>query len=600
MSSKSIIRILDENTANKIAAGEVVERPASVIKELVENSIDAKSSKIEIEICDGGISFIRVTDDGLGMNSEDAKLAILRHATSKIRLAEDLNKINSLGFRGEALPSIASISNFTLTTRLHSDSLATYVEVRGGKLVDVREAGANVGTTITVSELFFNTPARQKFLKTPTTESGYINNIISKLALSHSEIAFRLISNNKLILSTPGTNELHDAVSSIYGYKVAAETLPINFTEDEGIMVTGYLSKPAILKSNRNWQTFIVNNRIVQSRFISKAIDSAYHSLLPKTGYPLAVINITVPIDTLDVNVHPQKNEVKFSNEQLVYRMVYKAVVNTLKETPHTPENLAAVIEPRPLEYRFKQNNNFSDSEYRAKNTVDLWQEEALPFTAAQKIIQQENSRVYVGNEVTAPTENQEFEQHSIFQPLGQVEDCYIVARGEDGLYIIDQHAAHERILYDRMSNAVGRIPAQQLLTPLFFELDGEETQLVEEHYEIFHQLGFTLEQVGPNTMRLLEVPADIPLIEVEAIIREILGVLGNLQSPTAQDLRHACLQMAACRAAIKAGEQLNMRQIRALLEELFNTDLPYTCPHGRPAIIKFGPKELAKMFKRT
>jgi len=600
MSSKSIIRILDENTANKIAAGEVVERPASVIKELVENSIDAKSSKIEIEICDGGISFIRVTDDGLGMNSEDAKLAILRHATSKIRLAEDLNKINSLGFRGEALPSIASISNFTLTTRLHSDSLATYVEVRGGKLVDVREAGANVGTTITVSELFFNTPARQKFLKTPTTESGYINNIISKLALSHSEIAFRLISNNKLILSTPGTNELHDAVSSIYGYKVAAETLPINFTEDEGIMVTGYLSKPAILKSNRNWQTFIVNNRIVQSRFISKAIDSAYHSLLPKTGYPLAVINITVPIDTLDVNVHPQKNEVKFSNEQLVYRMVYKAVVNTLKETPHTPENLAAVIEPRPLEYRFKQNNNFSDSEYRAKNTVDLWQEEALPFTAAQKIIQQENSRVYVGNEVTAPTENQEFEQHSIFQPLGQVEDCYIVARGEDGLYIIDQHAAHERILYDRMSNAVGRIPAQQLLTPLFFELDGEETQLVEEHYEIFHQLGFTLEQVGPNTMRLLEVPADIPLIEVEAIIREILGVLSNLQSPTAQDLRHACLQMAACRAAIKAGEQLNMRQIRALLEELFNTDLPYTCPHGRPAIIKFGPKELAKMFKRT
>lgn len=603
MSSKSIIRVLDENTANKIAAGEVVERPASVIKELVENSIDARSTKIEIEICDGGISFIRVTDDGIGMNSDDAKLAILRHATSKIRLAEDLSKISSLGFRGEALPSIASISKFTLTTRQHTDSLATYVEVCGGKLTDVREAGANVGTTITVSELFYNTPARQKFLKTPSTESGYINNIISKLALSHPEIAFRLLSNDKLILSTPGTNDLCDAISSIYGYKVAAEILPITFNEGDGINITGYLSKPAILKSNRNWQTFIVNSRIVQSRFIAKAIDSAYHSLLPKTGYPLVVISITVPIDSLDVNVHPQKNEVKFSNEQLIYRMVYKAIVNTLKETPHTPENLASAIEPRPLlEYnKAKLNSNFVDSEYKPTKTVTLWQEEAMPFSDVQKIIKQDN-RPYLDRETAnlQLPETQEVDNHCEFQPLGQIEDCYIIARGEDGLYIIDQHAAHERILYDRMSRAVGRIPAQQLLTPLFFEYDPEETQLIEEHYNIFHQLGFTLDQVGPNTMRLLEVPADIPLIEVEAIIREILGVLGNLQSPSAQDLRHACLQMAACRAAIKAGESLNMRQIKALLDELFNTDLPYTCPHGRPAIVKFGPKELARMFKRT
>ncbi|MPL60581.1 DNA mismatch repair protein MutL [bioreactor metagenome] len=599
MSEKLTIHVLDENTSNKIAAGEVVERPASVVKELVENSIDAHSSKIEVEICDGGVKFIRVSDDGIGMATVDAKLAILRHATSKIQFVDDLAQISSLGFRGEALPSIASVSRFSLTTRLHKEPFATLVEVQGGKITETRESGGNVGTTITVSDLFYNTPARQKFLKTNATENGYISTILTKLALSHPEISLRFINNNKLVFSTPGTNDLANTIASIYGHKTASELLSVSYV-DNGIEISGFLSKPSILKSSRNWQTFMVNSRVIQSRFIAKAIDSAYHSLLPKTGYPLAVINITLPQDYIDVNVHPQKSEVKFSNEQIIYRLVYKAISKALKEATQDHQNIAANLEIPVKKLHINTTFNSPRVSQEQQQTVSLWRDEPISFGTVQKIIQEENSIVCydtVADGMALPDEN---EQQLSFQPLGQIEDCYIVARGEDGLYIIDQHAAHERILYDRMYNAAGRIPVQQLLTPLFMEFDSTELNIVEANAEVFHSLGFTLDLVGPNTMRLLEVPSDIPISEVEAIIREILTTLSNMQSPAPGELRHACLQTAACRAAIKAGDTLNMRQIKALLEDLFSTELPYNCPHGRPAIIKFGAKDLAKMFKRT
>ncbi|WP_371371176.1 DNA mismatch repair endonuclease MutL [Sporomusa aerivorans] len=610
--SEQIIHILDENTANKIAAGEVVERPAAVVKELIENAIDADSKNIEVEIVDGGIQYIRVTDDGRGMSYNDAELSVKRHATSKIRSAEDLAAIESLGFRGEALPSIAAVSKFTLTTRLQADALATYVEINGGVLADIREAGAGCGTTITVAELFYNTPARRKFLKTPSAESGHINDIVTKLAMSHPQIAFRMISNSRLVLSTGGSGRLADAIADIYGHKVVPELLPVEYS-NEGITLTGYIAKPVLLKSSRQWQTFIVNNRVVNSRMLAKSLDNAYFSLLPKNGYPLAVLHLQIPLDTIDVNVHPQKKEVKFSDEQKLYRLVYKAVSSTLtspSEAHHTLTEGMPLPKPAPVinqpsgnynsSYNQKDNGksvyslpgNFTaDSEPRMPS---LWREEPISFAnVRQTILQEEQLAACSTDTITA-------EPACELYPLGQIHACYIVAQGQDGLYIIDQHAAHERILYDRMSRSKGRIPVQQLLVAQYFEFAPDDCNSILEHQATFDNLGFTLDQVGPGTMRLTEMPADIPLADAEAVLRQILKLIDDMHSPSPQELRHAYLQMAACRSAIKAGEPLNMRQIQALLNELYTTELPYTCPHGRPTIVRFDADDLAKMFKRT
>ncbi len=605
----SVIHVLDENTANKIAAGEVVERPSSIVKELVENSIDAQSKNIEIEIAEGGIGFIRITDDGIGMNSEDAQLAILRHATSKISAAEDLATITSLGFRGEALPSIAAVSKFSLTTRLHDNqSLATYVEVVGGITTDIREAGGSVGTSIVVKDLFFNTPARKKFLKTPSTESSHIHDILTKIALANPNIAFKLINNNRLVLSTPGNNQLQDALINIYGQKIAPDLLPVHYENTiDNIKVSGYLSKPTLLKSSRQWQTVIVNARVINSRSIAKALDNAYHSLLPKSGYPLAVLNLSVPTDTIDVNVHPQKSEVKFSDEQKIFRTVYKAVIEVLS-APHAPDQLAATVEFKPnlSSYSHSASNPYTNNDYKKPSytaasvpIVNSWEETPLPLNVVRDTLEKEEMMSFdipVPNVISTITEDSQFTLY----PLGQVDDCFIISKGPDGLYIIDQHAAHERILYDKMSQHTERIPSQQLLVPLFLDFDTTEVNIISEYHDTFYKLGFTLELAGPNTMRLSELPSDIPLAETEASIRQILEYIQNMHDPSPQELRHHCLQIASCRAAIKAGETLNMRQMQALIGELCNTHLPYTCPHGRPAMIRFTPKDLYKMFKRT
>lgn len=603
--TQPVIRILDENTANKIAAGEVVERPASVVKELVENALDAYSRNIEVTIADGGVSFIRVADDGVGMSRPDAELAILRHATSKISTAEDLFSVHSLGFRGEALPSIAAVSRFSLITRPHDADLATYVEVAGGVITDAREAGGGVGTVVTVAELFFNTPARRKFLKAPATESGHIHDIIGKLALSHPEVAFKLVNNDRLVLATPGSGDLLAALASLYGPKVGPELLPVSH-EEEGLVVSGYVAKPTLLKSSRLWQTFIVNGRVVSSRMLAKALDNAYHSLLPKSGYPLAVLTIVLPADAVDVNVHPQKSEIKFSDEGKLFKAVYRAVSAALAAAQ--PEQAAATTTAVPW-LRTEQppssghQQGFVHHEYTPRPSVPasqpMWRETPLPFAAAREALRQEDA--LAGLDDAPPQEDAGAQVPGMsLAPLGQVDDCYIVARGDGGLYIIDQHAAHERILYERLSAASGRIPVQTLLVPVFLDLDPREALLVGEHLTVFHDLGFTLEQVGPATFRITEMPADVPPGEARDFLHDILVLLDGRTSPTAAELRHACLQTAACRAAVKAGDSLSMRQIQALLQELAATSLPYTCPHGRPAIVRFGPDDLAKLFKRT
>ena len=591
----SFVHFLDDNTINKIAAGEVVERPASVIKELVENAIDAKADRIEVEIMAGGTSFMRVSDNGIGMSREDAEKAILRHATSKIVQVDDLQAIATLGFRGEALPSIASVSRFNLQTRQAGAELGTEIKITGGKTTEIGAAGCNLGTTIRVEDLFFNTPARKKFLKTNNTESGRINEFIIKLAISHPEIAFKLINNNKSSLATPGRGDLKETLQSLYGASVGQSLLPLEF-EDEDIKLWGFVSKPSAIRSSRSWQTFIVNGRIIASRAIAKAIDNAYHALIPKSGYPLIALNIEVPQHTIDVNVHPQKTEMKFEDEGRIFKAVYKAVLDAVRPKGQAGQlgQLAAQadhvqqhVEKGLQELNFGQPvMNFP---LREEKPAMTWQEGTTALAQDKSI---KSVQSVVDEEEKLPTAG--------MIPIGQVDDTYIIAQDGDSLYIVDQHAAHERVLFDRFSAQAEHIPSQQLLVHLILDFSSHESQIIEENLELLAGLGFGLEPSGPNQFRLMEVPSDVPSGQAEEFIREVLASMEELHRPTAAELRQAVLATTACKAAIKAGFKLNYRQMEILLQELNDTAMPYTCPHGRPTIIKFSSDELAKMFKRT
>ena len=636
------IHILDDITVDKIAAGEVVERPASVIKELVENSIDAHADKIEVEILAGGTSFMRVTDNGDGMDNQNARLAILRHATSKIKQVDDLMSIDTLGFRGEALPSIAAVSRFNLITRRPQDDLGTTIKLTGGRIDEIEDMGCNIGTTIKVEDLFFNVPARKKFLKTTTTEANKINDFIIKLALSKPNIAFKLINNNKIAITTPGNGSLYDAI-------VSEELLPIEAITDD-IKVTGFISKPAIIRSSRSWQTFVINGRVVNSRIISKAIDNAYHSLLPKSGYPFVILNIEINKRTIDINVHPQKAEIKFEDESLLFKTIYHAVLEAVKPSDNqalsdfaipvtdkalhiektVPEQINMDLSenmPSTSANSFKQNsiNHISP----LKNNTTPLTTDLNKFRQARETlhpnlsnhhsntIQETAIQDYQTNTTTKPqtdinissSENSTDCQNSTqllkeavnLTPIGQIDDCFIVAQGPNGgMYIIDQHAAHERILYDKFAKQTERIPVQPLLMHLFLDVNNSELTLIEENQQILYDLGFNVELAGQNQIRLKEVPADIKPQESEDIFREILISLSQLHTPTPQEIRHSCLAMTACKAAIKAGDILNITQMKIILNELAQTTLPYTCPHGRPTIIKFSTYDLEKMFKRV
>lgn len=641
------IHILDDITVNKIAAGEVVERPASVIKELVENSIDAHADKIEVEILAGGTSFMRVTDNGDGMDNQNARLAILRHATSKIKQVDDLMSIDTLGFRGEALPSIAAVSRFNLITRRPQDDLGTTIKLTGGRIDEIEDMGCNIGTTIKVEDLFFNVPARKKFLKTTTTEANKINDFIIKLALSKPNIAFKLINNNKIVITTPGNGSLYDAIECIYGAKVSEELLPIEAITDD-IKVTGFISKPAIIRSSRSWQTFVINGRVVNSRIISKAIDNAYHSLLPKSGYPFVILNIEINKRTIDINVHPQKAEIKFEDESLLFKTIYHAVLETVKPSDNQALSDFAIpvtdkalhIEktvPEQINMDLPENNPSTPSNSFKQNSINhisSLKNNTTPLTADlnkfrqaretlhpnlsnhhNNTIQETAVQDYQTNTTTKPQTNinisssenltdcstQLLKEAVNLTPIGQIDACFIVAQGPNGgMYIIDQHAAHERILYDKFAKQTERIPVQPLLMHLFLDVNNSELTLIEENQQILYDLGFNVELAGQNQIRLKEVPADIKPQESEDIFREILISLSQLHTPTPQEIRHSCLAMTACKAAIKAGDILNITQMKIILNELAQTTLPYTCPHGRPTIIKFSTYDLEKMFKRV
>ena len=618
------IRVLDDTTINKIAAGEVVERPASVVKELVENAMDAGATAIEIEIMGGGVSFIRVTDNGRGMTREDAQTAILRHATSKISSVSDLQTVATLGFRGEALPTIASVSRFSLLTRRASDDLGTRVDILGGKTPEIEDAGCEIGTSVRVEELFFNTPARKKFLKTNTTEAGKISDYVIRLALSRPDIAFRFINNNRLTIMTAGDDSLRRAIESIYGGDTAGALIPLDFHDEEAeIRIAGYISKPSVIRSSRAWQTYIVNGRTIQNRAIAKAIDNVYRALVPKMGFPLAVLRIEVPQRTIDVNVHPQKTEMKFEDEGRIFKAVYKSVLDAIRgaagestaiassvEKPKfhyeaVPLNVGAPVHATPYAQKVAAPaNTYAMPPVRPQTVHEAvqWRGQNVDLRAAQDraAAVRSEERAAFSAAVSHTNEEKGTEMEGNLLPIGQVDLTYIIAQSAQSLYIVDQHAAHERILFDRFSAQADGIPSQQMLVHAILSFDAREAQYIEENAELFDRLGFHLEPAGEREYRLTEAPADIATDEAEDTIREILMSLGDLHAATPANLRQAGLATMACRAAIKAGEELSVRQMEILLDELRATPFPFTCPHGRPTILRFDTHDLAKMFKRT
>lgn len=678
------IHVLDETTINKIAAGEVVERPASVIKELIENSIDASATNIEIEIGDGGVAYMRITDNGIGMTEEDARLAILRHATSKIQQVEDLFDIASLGFRGEALASIASVSHFSLITRKADFDLGTRITVDGGTFTDCIPYGAAPGTTIEIRDLFYNTPARRKFLKTERTEASKIQDIVGKLALSNPHISFKLIVDDRVSIITPGNGNISDTVAALYGYKTKDDIFTVAY-ESDSIYIDGVVSKPTLLKSTRIWQTIIVNNRVISDKTIMKAIDNAYYALLPKNGHPLVVLNITVPAGMVDINVHPRKSEVKFSDDKIIFKAVYHGILNALNNPLHeryeresssymtgTAANISDDNGNTTDSSNSSINNSFSSDRtslhgnstydsYRAPSAVHDEMQSAEHIATAIDYDKVFGGRRTKGYEVlrdktsqfvenlktkgyTPPAPKTTYEQSSFidesfdavpkeytsytkedierfkslshdireqdveertiqnsgFLPMGQVASCYILAKKGDDLYIIDQHAAHERVRYDKLCKSSESIPMQSLLVPQYNEATDDEMNLVEEERETLLDLGFDVELGGPTKIKLVGAPVDLVESKAFEILQYVFSYLHDHQQPTKAQLRHEMLAYASCRGAIKAGHNLNMYQMTTLIEDLFSTEKPYVCPHGRPTIIKFTPDELGKLFLRS
>ena len=661
----SIIHVLDEATRNKIAAGEVVERPASCIKELVENAIDAGAHAIEVEIADGGQSYMRVTDDGCGMSPEDAHKCIIRHGTSKISSVEDIFAITSLGFRGEAVPSIAAVSHMQITTRQASDDFATHLILDGGEITAEDQAGAPVGTTMEVSDLFYNTPARRKFLKSERTESSKISEMVTKLALANPAIAFTFTNNGRTTMKTGGTGDLRETVANIYGANVARDVFAVTADQD-GISLEGYVGKPSVLKSNRNWQTCIVNHRIVHNPLMFKAIDNAYHAMLPKSGYPFAMLHLHVDPATIDVNVHPAKTEIKFSDEQAVYRAIYHSIVTALvaQEKPEAiaktiGDAVGAVPDGGPQQVHVGAPTWGARSQEsgqatpvgavpkggpqqahvgaptcgaRSQESGQATSVGAVPKGGPQweKATSQSATRTApLSGEPLADGSSlfsQALAQHGqggpseatsvvseasapkivfdgdddVFIPLGEVADCFIIAKKGQDLYIVDQHAAHERIRYDTFCKRVERMPSQQLLTPEFVEVDNEDMTLLLERQDVFNDLGYTYSEAGPTTLRVEEVPCDLQTSDIADSLKDICLLLHDQKEPDKAMVRHRSLAYLSCHGAVKAGDSLNIRQMKQLLDDLFHTEKPYVCPHGRPTIIRFTPKELAHLFKRT
>jgi DNA mismatch repair protein MutL len=574
------IHILDEATINKIAAGEVIQRPSSVVKELIENSLDACASDIKVEIEKSGKKLIRVTDNGSGMSREDASLSFLKHTTSKIVKIEDLDSVLTLGFRGEALSSISAVSKMEIVTKKKDDIYSTKVTVQGGRLLAITETGAPDGTSVTVEDLFYNTPARKKYMRSDNTELAHIIDVVTKNALGHNNVSFTLLHNGLEILRSPAAL-LKDTILHIYGQEVARSMVPVDFSS-RFAKVTGFVSKPEVTRGSLEFQSFYINDRSISSRPISYALRDGFGTLLPRNRFPFAVLKISLDTKEVDVNVHPTKNQVRLSHEREISDAVTRAIRNTLKQESLIP---GAKISPsqQPLFYE------------KADQSPLLVNETASGFRTSIKDTERRLRRSEP--HLLLDEENKLVPEVKV---LGQVDSIYIIAETRDGLMIIDQHAAHERVLFEKVRESK-RSDSQELLIPVNLELDSKEMTLMKESIPYIEEFGFRISEFGPDTFAVTSVPDVLGRLEDPVLIHDIItDILSEGKIKDETGIFERVTRSIACRGAIKAGAEFSGEQMENLIKQLFMTENPYTCPHGRPTMVSFSRDELDKLFKRN
>lgn len=659
------IQVLDQITIDKIAAGEVIERPASIVKELVENSIDAKAASVTVEIQDGGISLIRVTDNGSGIEREDIRNAFLRHSTSKIRKVEDLAHIASLGFRGEALSSISAVTRTELITKTKEDTFGTRYVIEGGVEQSLEDAGAPDGTTFLVRQLFYNVPARRKFLKTPMTEAGHVQDLLMRLALSHPEVAFTFINNGQTKMRTSGNGKLKDVIYSIYGREAAANLIELDYSMD-GLVMKGYLGKPVITRGNRNFENYFVNGRYVKNAMLSKAIEDAYKDFLMQHKFPFVVIHFQVDGEKIDVNVHPTKMEMRFQRQQDVYNIVYEGVHRTLLEPELIPQVEAPAPKvisqpksespfllkpktaPQPMEKKPEEKEEPHDEAYFMKkmkervlsyhqrnSSAEVAKKEQIfrpqaqaerikdALARAKEVEKQPQKQAEEQPELiretpvyeTKPVTEEKAEQLNLFEEhllkrekkaeyklIGQVFETYWLVEFENSLYIIDQHAAHERVLYERTLKEMKNreFTAQYLSPPIILSLSMQEAQVLNENMDRFTRIGFEIEPFGGEEYAVRAIPDNLFGIAKKELLLEMLDDLADgISTSMTLELIDEKVASMSCKAAVKGNNRLSAQEADALIGELLLLENPYHCPHGRPTIIAMTQRELEKKFKR-
>ncbi len=686
------IVLLDELTINKIAAGEVIERPASVVKELVENSIDAGATNITVEIQNGGISKIRIIDNGSGMSKDDLEFAFERHATSKIRKAADLENVKSMGFRGEALASIAAIAHVELVSKTEDDNIGHKIVVEGGKILEIEDSASQKGTTITVSNLFFNTPVRYKFLKKDFTEAGYIEDAVTRIAIANPNIAIKLINGNKTIIQTNGNGDLKTVIYTIYGKEIAEGLLEVNY-EYEGIKVTGAIGKPEIARNNRSYQMFFVNKRYIKDKTLSAGVEQAFKGLIPIGKYGVVVLNIEIEPNKIDVNVHPTKLEIRFQEEQKVFKAIYHSVKDTLlkgdlvkeveresvveeqklevnQEPVKLEENqikTEQVVEPKVETEDIKKSGFmglFKKKEKDADEFIENYSTNTLQEIFAEKSAGQpeeveiptqeqknkmediiEKQKELENPKVEEPTskdfdemyvktfgklpETQKIEENSnkidvktlkevenisVFEEkenyntipkykfIGALFSTYLVIEMKDEIYIIDQHAAHERVMYEKVKkNFYNNMEkdSQIMLLPDIIELSHKERAIVKENTDLFKKAGFIIEEFGDNTIRLIGVPSLCMDLDTKELFLEILDEIDTVAITAKQEKEDKFISTIACKAAVKANMKLTNEEVDTLMRQLLVLPNPFTCPHGRPTAIKMTRYDIERKFNR-
>lgn len=642
------IMLLNQETIDKIAAGEVVERPSSVVKELVENAIDSKATAVTVEIKEGGISFIRITDNGCGIEKKQVPIAFLRHSTSKIRSVEDLLSIHSLGFRGEALSSIAAVAQVELITKTYEELTGTRYVIEGSKEIENEEIGAPEGTTFIVRNLFYNVPARRKFLKTAQTEAGYISDLMERMALSHPDVSFKFINNGQTKLHTSGNGNEKDLIYHIYGRDITAAVLKVEH-ETELFKLRGFIGKPIISRGNRNYENYFINGRYIKSALIAKSIEEAYKGFMMQHQYPFCVLYFEMNSELLDVNVHPTKMELRFSQNEEIYRSLFEIIRNTIShrdfipEVPVTEEKKEMIPPvpkhtPEPFEIRRRGQDAFFEKMKQTSASPLTVQEENLfakPLAAeaetntskepiAEIHSEQptlENNFKEIVSEIhdiestpqeTAPIYDQQnleqLDSHFLTKDarkkhkiIGQLFDTYWLIEYEDKLFIIDQHAAHEKVLYERTMKKISEktFTSQTISPPIILTLNQDEVQALETYEAQLSMFGYEIEPFGGKEYAITAIPADFTDIDMKTMFIEMLDDFANISGKDAPNLIMEKVASMSCKAAVKGNNHLSRPEIEALIDELLELDNPYNCPHGRPTIISMTKYEIEKKFRR-